>query len=41
MGAIKAINAVYLAMHGDGHHVVSLDPVIETMRQTALWPIAV
>jgi L-serine dehydratase len=34
MGAIKAINAAYLAMHGDGAHVVSLDAVIETMRQT-------
>lgn len=34
MGAIKAINAAYLALHGDGRHVVSLDAVIETMRQT-------
>jgi len=34
MGAIKAINAAYLALHGDGSHVVSLDQVIETMRQT-------
>ncbi|MGH6782598.1 MAG: L-serine ammonia-lyase [Sphingomonadaceae bacterium] len=34
MGAIKAINAAYLAMHGDGQHIVSLDAVIETMRQT-------
>jgi L-serine dehydratase len=34
MGAIKAINAAYLAMHGDGSHIVSLDAVIETMRQT-------
>jgi len=34
MGAIKAINAAYLALHGDGAHVVSLDAVIETMRQT-------
>ena len=34
MGAIKAINAAYLALHGDGSHVVSLDAVIETMRQT-------
>ncbi|BBE33029.1 L-serine dehydratase [Sphingosinicella microcystinivorans] len=34
MGAIKAINAAYLALHGDGQHVVSLDAVIETMRQT-------
>ncbi len=34
MGAIKAINAAYLALHGDGTHIVSLDAVIETMRQT-------
>lgn len=34
MGAIKAINAAYLALQGDGKHVVSLDAVIETMRQT-------
>jgi L-serine dehydratase len=33
-GAIKAINAASLALHGDGTHVVSLDQVIETMRQT-------
>ena len=34
MGAIKAINAAHLALAGDGSHVVSLDAVIETMRQT-------
>jgi len=34
MGAIKAINAAYLALSGDGRHIVSLDAVIETMRQT-------
>lgn len=34
MGAIKAINAAYLALHGNGGHIVSLDQVIETMRQT-------
>jgi len=34
MGAIKAINAAYLALQGDGKHIVSLDAVIETMRQT-------
>jgi L-serine dehydratase len=34
MGAVKAINAAYLALQGDGSHVVSLDAVIETMRQT-------
>ncbi len=35
-GALKAINAASLAMHGDGEHIVSLDTVIETMRQTGL-----
>jgi L-serine dehydratase len=35
-GAIKAINAASLAMHGDGEHIVTLDTVIETMRQTGL-----
>jgi L-serine dehydratase len=34
MGAVKAINAAYLALSGDGRHQVSLDKVIETMRQT-------
>lgn len=34
MGAIKAINAAMLALRGDGQHLVSLDAVIETMRQT-------
>lgn len=34
MGAIKAITACSLAMKGDGTHFVSLDEVIETMRQT-------
>jgi L-serine dehydratase len=33
-GAVKAINAASLAMHGDGVHHVSLDQVIATMRQT-------
>jgi len=36
MGAVKAINAARLAMQGDGTHKVSLDHVIETMRQTGL-----
>lgn len=36
MGAAKAINAARLAMQGDGTHLVSLDKVIETMRQTGL-----
>jgi L-serine dehydratase len=34
MGAVKAINAARLALRGDGTHKVSLDKVIETMRQT-------
>jgi L-serine dehydratase len=34
MGAAKAINAARLALYGDGRHHVSLDRVIETMRQT-------
>jgi L-serine dehydratase len=36
MGAVKAINASRLALRGDGLHVVSLDDVIATMRQTGL-----
>jgi L-serine dehydratase len=36
MGANKAINAAYLALHGDGTHRVSLDQVIKTMRQTGI-----
>lgn len=36
MGAIKAINAARLALRGSGQHKVSLDQVIETMRQTGL-----
>jgi L-serine deaminase len=34
MGPVKAINAACLALRSDGSHVVSLDAVIETMRQT-------
>jgi L-serine dehydratase len=33
-GAVKAINAASLALHGDGAHKVSLDQVVATMRQT-------
>jgi L-serine dehydratase len=36
MGAMKAINAARLAMMDDGSHIVSLDSVIETMRQTGI-----
>ncbi len=31
-----AVSAARLALHGDGTHIVSLDAVIETMRQTGL-----
>lgn len=34
MGAIQAVNAAHLALLGDGHHHVSLDKVIATMRET-------
>jgi len=34
LGAIKAVSAASLAMRGDGVHLVSLDTVVETMRQT-------
>lgn len=34
LGAIKAVSAASLALRGDGHHLVSLDACIETMRQT-------
>ena len=34
MGAVKAINAAYLALRGDGKHRVSLDQVIAAMKET-------
>ncbi|WP_129656454.1 L-serine ammonia-lyase [Rothia halotolerans] len=34
MAAAKAVNAAKIALRGDGEHRVSLDQVIETMRQT-------
>ncbi|HEX8095172.1 L-serine ammonia-lyase [Jatrophihabitans sp.] len=34
MAAVKAINAARIALRGDGSHIVSLDKVIRTMRQT-------
>jgi L-serine dehydratase len=34
MASVKAINAARMAMHGDGVHVVTLDKVIKTMRET-------
>ena len=36
MGAVKAVTAASLAMRGDGAHLVSLDVVIATLRQTGL-----
>ena len=34
VAAVKAINAARMALWGEGRHAVSLDTVIETMRQT-------
>ncbi|MEM7612744.1 MAG: L-serine ammonia-lyase [Pseudomonadota bacterium] len=34
MASVKAINASRLALRGDGEHMVSLDKVIQTMRET-------
>lgn len=36
IGAVKAANAARLALRDDGDHKVTLDQVIETMRQTGL-----
>ncbi|MEP3279770.1 MAG: L-serine ammonia-lyase [Stappiaceae bacterium] len=36
MGAIKAVSAASLALHGDGEHFMPLDNCIETMRQTGM-----
>ncbi|WP_409433254.1 L-serine ammonia-lyase [Litorimonas sp. RW-G-Af-16] len=36
IGAVKAANAARLSLHGTEHSKVSLDQVIETMRQTGL-----
>ena len=36
IGAVKAANAARLALHSDGQARVSLDQVIETMRQTGM-----
>ena len=35
-GAIKAVSAASLALHGDGQHIMPLDNCIEAMRQTGL-----
>jgi L-serine deaminase len=34
IAAVKAINAAHLALSGDGTHCVSLDKVIDTLRET-------
>lgn len=34
VASVKAINASRMALWGEGRHQVSLDTVIETMRQT-------
>lgn len=34
IAAVKAINAAHLALSGDGKHFVSLDKVIDTLRET-------
>ena len=36
IGAVKAVNAARLSLHSEGKMKVSLDQVIETMRQTGL-----
>ena len=36
IGAVKAVNAARLALRGSDEHKVSLDQVIETMRQTGI-----
>ena len=36
IGAVKAVNAARLALRSEGPHKVSLDQVIETMRQTGI-----
>ena len=34
MASVQAVNAARIALRGDGTHLVSLDQVIATMRQT-------
>ncbi|PWT97714.1 MAG: L-serine ammonia-lyase [Candidatus Melainabacteria bacterium] len=36
MGAVKALNAVYLSLASDGRHIVSLDKALAVMKQTGL-----
>jgi L-serine dehydratase len=34
IAAVNAVTAARTALRGDGHHIVSLDSVLKTMRQT-------
>jgi L-serine dehydratase len=34
IAAVKAITAARTSLRGDGNHIVSLDKVLKTMRQT-------
>jgi len=34
VGAVKAITAARMAVHGDGQHLISLDKAVRTMRET-------
>ncbi len=34
IAAVKAITAAHTALRGDGTHIVSLDKVVKTMRET-------
>ena len=36
MGAVKALNAVWLSLACDGSHLISLDRVLQVMKQTGL-----
>lgn len=36
VGAVKAVTAARIALQGDGNHAISLDAVVETMRQTGM-----
>jgi L-serine dehydratase len=36
MGAVKALNAAALALCSDGSHMISLDRVLQVMKETGL-----
>lgn len=36
MGAVKALNAAALSLASDGHHLISLDRVLQVMKETGL-----